>query len=139
MLRSPTARATLAVGIVVTALVTAVIHVMLAVGEEATPTFQILFLLAAAGFVAGLAARFIGGDRIPWMRMLGQGLLILTAAAAIVAYVIQDGFEFENAQALISKLAEVILIVLVALDIAASRSASTDRPRTAAAEERRAA
>ena len=83
MLRSPTARATLAVGIVVTALVTAVIHVMLAVGEEATPTFQILFLLAAAGFVAGLAARFIGGDRIPWMRMLGQVTAVPTVRRCV--------------------------------------------------------
>ena len=112
--RSPAA---LLVPIAAATLITAAIHIHLAMEGEATPTLRVLFGLAAVGYLATLAALVLPVDFFRKLRPLSAGALLVTTVATIVGYFVVMGFTFGESLALPDKIVEVVLVVLLVADL----------------------
>ena len=107
-------RSTLRILIIVTAVVTALVHLALGVGGILTigvNTLGVLFVLNALGYLALLAALFV--PNVPVFadnRSLAHYLMIAFAALTFVLYFLMNGFSHLGAAAIVAKLAELILM-----------------------------
>jgi uncharacterized membrane protein YfbV (UPF0208 family) len=107
-------RATLRLIIIVTAVVTALVHLGLGVSglfNFGPNTFSILFVLNGLGYLALLAALFM--PNVPVFatnRGLAHYLMIFFAGLTFVLYFVLNGFSHLGGAAIVAKLAELILI-----------------------------
>lgn len=106
-------RSTLRILIALLTIVTAAIHLSLGI-RNLSDTFGILFILNGIGYLALLAAFWLD---IPKGRAgLVRMLLMAFAAVTIVAYFVVNGsYSLQNALGLITKLDELLLIVVLYL------------------------
>lgn len=106
-------RSTLRILIAVLTIITAAIHLSLGIGNL-SDTLGILFILNGIGYLALLAAFWfdIPKGRAGLVRML----LMAFAAVTIVAYFVVNGsYSLQNPIGLITKLDELLLIVVLYL------------------------
>lgn len=118
-------RTTLRLVIAVLTIVTAAVHLFLGLtglGDGVDTTFDILFILNGLGYL-GLLAALLGwlpvlGDRPGLTHMLFIGYTALT----LVLYFVMNGFSNFGGAAIVAKLAEVLLIVALAMHMSAARA-----------------
>lgn len=106
------------IGIILSTLVTAVIHLALVPALIQDPQYQIvaiLFILNGLGYLALLAAYFLPQPFFQQKHNLFRWLLIAFASVTILGWLIINR-DFSDPMGVISKLAEVILVVLLFLD-----------------------
>lgn len=105
--------------IVVFALITAVIHLALGAGGLLRGDVGlVMFILNGLGFVGLLGAMFLPG--IPMFstrRRLASYMMIGFAAVTFVLFFVVNGFSYFTPPAIISKLAELLLIVVTVLHL----------------------
>jgi hypothetical protein len=106
------------IGIIITTLITALMHLGLSIlllsGSE-YQTLGVLFILNGLGYLALLAAYFLPQPVFKRYRGLTRWLLAGFAAVTIIAWFVMNG-DFSDPASLITKAAELILIVLLLLD-----------------------
>jgi len=107
-------RSTLRILIIVTAVVTALVHLALGLAGifgGAPGALSYLFVLNGLGYLALLAALFV--PNVPVFannRALAHYLMIAYAALTFVLYFMLNGFSHLGAAAIVAKLAELILM-----------------------------
>ncbi len=109
--------------VIVLAAVTALIHLALGAAGvlDGLDALSILFILNGIGFFMLLAAVFLNVPFFAGRRALAHYLLIAFAAVTLVAYFVVNGFVGMGIAAIISKVAEALLIVATFLHLRAVR------------------
>jgi hypothetical protein len=116
--------------IALAALLTAGVHVYLAAAPSSPePQLRLEFWLAVAGYLGGLAL-LLAPERLARVHPLGRLALFATGVASIVAYLIEVGATFDTL-ALLTKIDEAVLIVLVVVDAILQRRRSLPQQRDA--------
>lgn len=118
-------RSTLQVGIVVFTIVTALVHLFLGISGlgDGAQALDILFILNGLGYF-GLLAALLG-----WLPVLGNrpglthALYLGYAALTLVLYFVMNGFANIGIAAIVAKVAEVLLIIMLFLHMGAARTA----------------
>jgi hypothetical protein len=116
--------------IALAAMLTAGVHVYLAAAPSSPePQLRLEFWLAVASYLGGLAL-LQAPEQLARVRPLGRLALLATAVASIVAYLIEVGVTFDML-ALLTKIDEATLIVLVVSDAILEWRRSLPRQRDA--------
>lgn len=103
---------TIQIGIVILTLITTVIHLILGIQTNNT-----LFILNGIGYLGLLAALYLPLDFLVGLRDLVRWVLIGYAAVTIVLFFVFNGAgAFSSVLGLITKVVEVVLIVLLWMD-----------------------
>jgi hypothetical protein len=115
-------RSTLRIAIIVLTLITAIVHLALAVmdltgGHAGGLTYA--FIANGIGYLALLAALFMDVPYFRDHRDIAHWLLIAFAAVTLIGFFVVNGFSFGPA-AIIAKVAEVLLIIATFLHMRAA-------------------
>jgi hypothetical protein len=117
-------RSTLRIVIIITAVITALVHLALGIGGIAggdPGMLDYLFVLNGLGYLTLLAGLFVpnfpvlGGNRA-----LAHYLMIIFAGLTFVLYFVFNGFSNIGAAAIVAKLAEIVLIIATFMHLGAS-------------------
>ncbi len=112
-------KSVLRIAIIILTLTTAVVHLALGIGgitSGEADMFSIPFLLNGLGYIGLLAAMFVPGFPVfSGNRKLTHFLLIGYTALTFVLYFVFNGFADMGPAAIISKLAELLLIIALFL------------------------
>ena len=117
-------RSTLRVAIIVLAAVTAIVHLALGISGIVSGwggALGIAFVLNGVGYFALLAALFVPG--VPVFgdnRAAAHYVMILYAALTFVLFFVFNGFSDIGPAAIVSKLAELLLIIATVLHLNAA-------------------
>lgn len=99
--------------IIILTLITAAIHLFLGITGLGSPmgTLAVIFILNGLGYLVLLGALLMATPPLGLSRtLIGYGLIAYTALTLIL-YFVMNGFHFGGAAAIVSKLAELLLIV----------------------------
>ena len=115
-------RSTLRIAIIVLTLITAIVHLALAImditgGHIGGLTYA--FIANGLGYIVLLAALFMDVPYFRNHRDVAHWLLIAFAGVTLIGYFVMNGFQFGPA-AIIAKAAEVLLIIATFLHMRAS-------------------
>jgi hypothetical protein len=115
-------RSTLRIAIIILTLITAVVHLALAIMDIAgghASGLSYAFIANGIGYIALLAALFMDVPYFRDHRDVAHWLMIAFAGVTLVGYFVMNGFQFGTA-AIIAKAAEILLIIATFLHMRAS-------------------